>query len=231
MKFKRVVLSLLLLISLNSAPAGAGVLERKSIWSFHISAVRVGQNTYLHIRGLPADSASIGCSKPCISRAGSDLCLTTNIKYIGKGHPFNFVLTIPEGVKRVLFGKSRTEIWPNDEGAEAYSSEQKQAIEVAKKEFLRDNLSIDLSDYLIFLKDSEIHTDSYSVQFLKDGPTPTELVPSYLFQVSKKDYGVTYKGCHYGGSASLLMKLGKEDKTWMSAEKPRKAEIEILETP
>lgn len=195
-------------------------LERSQISRLHVTSVPAGDVTYLHIRGLPNNSFSSGCSNLEVRTVGNEIRLQANMLLIRRGGPFDYVLTVPAGVRRVVFGNQRKEIWPNDEGGRLYSESERKALEAAIREFRTSKPDLTLADYYVFVeKDfdaSPAATGHYSIVFYQDGPAPCSVSELHRYWVSKSDGTVISKGRSYAGQMLLLEQLGKvEGMSWI----------------
>ncbi|HEY9792769.1 MAG TPA: hypothetical protein V6D22_20375 [Candidatus Obscuribacterales bacterium] len=211
------VFALLLFGAIVSSEAIGRPLERNQIIRFHVTSVPSGDVTYLHIRGLPLDSFASGCSNLDVKTTGDEVWLRANMLLTKGGGPFDYVVTIPSGIKRVVFGDSRKEIWPKDEESRSYSEGEQKALEAAKREFMRSKPDLGPDDYYEFVEDNPVPalkpeaTGHYTVVFYQDGPTPSSVRDLYHYWVSTSDDAVTYKGRAYAGQMLLLEQLGKTE--------------------
>jgi hypothetical protein len=209
---KAILIALCLLLGV-CLPGHAGVIERSSITRFHVTDVHAGENTYLHVRGQVLAEFSKGCTELRTTRHGDELRLTTSLKYFKKGVPFDFMVTVPPGIKRVVFGKLRKQVWPTDAEATPYSEDEQKALISAVKEFKTGKPDLDPDDYYVFVDklpgNLSENKDHYSVTFFQDGPAPCAVRALYHYRVSKSDGSVTFNGRSFSGQMQLLERLGK----------------------
>ena len=212
-----VFIAVALLIGAVLVPDALAIaLERQQISRFHVTSVPSGDVTFLHIRGLPLDSFTRGCSKLNVEVVGDEVRLHANLLYAKQGGSFDYVVTIPSRIKRVVFGDLRKEIWPHDEESKPYSEKEQKALDAAKREFRTAKPDLCLDDYCVFIQDappplSPEATGYYSVVFYQDGPTPSSVREFHHYAVSTSDGSVTYKGRSYAGQMLLPDQLGKTD--------------------
>lgn len=205
------VLYAIALGSLGSSVHGA-VLERNHISRFHVTEVHSGATSYLHIRGHYQDSSATGCGKLQIRRHGDDLRLKASELFLRKGRPLDYVVKVDPGVKRVVFGNARAQIWPVDAGAPVYSEEERKALDLAIKEFRSRKPDLSVDDFYVFVdKQGSSASGEYPVIFFQDGPTPSPVSEIYTFFVHPSDGAVIDKGRRYAGPGLLLKQLGKGD--------------------
>lgn len=206
---------LLILLSCTCLSA-CQLVERSTIPSLHITEVYSDKSIHLHIRAAGSrNSAAVGFGELRSEIVGDEMRLMTEERFIGDGQPFDYVVTLPANVKRVVLGSMRKEIWPVDEGASKYSDDEKKALAVAAKAFQIGKPELDLDDFREQI-DSTYGApdagDQYTILFVRDGPTHPSVCDMYHYSVKKSDFSVAYTGKSYAGQALLLEQLGKKDK-------------------
>jgi len=178
--------TIVLILQWLGLPVSADTLERNAIARFHITESTDGKVIKLHIKGGCGYSAAM--PGPLETRVKGDvLLLVCKLKHVGKPIPFDYVVHIPPGVKRALFGAERKEIWPKDE-VSVYSDEQTKALNLAKAKFMADHPDQDLENFYV---GPEIGGDGYyDVLFRFDAPTTIKEIVQYHYRVSKSDFSV-----------------------------------------
>ncbi|MFA7340730.1 MAG: hypothetical protein WC028_28350 [Candidatus Obscuribacterales bacterium] len=194
-------------------PVLGAELERSDIAGFHVTEVADGKIVHLHIRGLPMYSGDSGCSNLKSKLSGDELRLQSTRRLFRRGVPFDFMVDVPSGIKRVVFGPSRKQIWPKDELAESVSEREQKAIDLATESFRKERPDADLNDYHIFLSgnvsDPLTKNDHYRILAVQDGPAPCAVREAYVYWVKTADYSVINKGRSFSGQGLLLRQLGK----------------------
>ena len=211
-RVKVVIANIVLLLCAYYAADSWASVERRHVFRFHVTSVSANDATHLHIRGLPIDSASSGCSDLKTEIIGDEMRLSTKLKHFTRGVPFDFIVTVPPSVKRVVFGHERVEIWPKDAVGPSYSVSEQQALDIAVQEFKRTKPDLNPDNYYAFVEKPlgppPEELADFTVIFYQDGPAPSSINEIHRYSVSKSDFKVTYRGKSYSGAMWQLEKLG-----------------------
>lgn len=190
------------------------IIERVSINHFRIREIIKADGLYLRMRGA-ARHPCVGPTTPSVNIVNDEMSVTVRRSFLWDQKDFDFLVKVPNGVKRVVFGNTKIEIWPRDVQGIQYSRQELQAIKVARLDFTIRYPNIKENEFYFYIEEPfpRRFKSSIAVTFVKESSESVDVTEYFKYEIEKDRLKIVGFSESYGGYVNKITEfiLQKEE--------------------